>query len=355
MKEIYLTGTIWNGTFDWVKWQVEDMPKGEQLVIWLNSPGGSLLEGVAVYNYLLTLDPKPIIKVFGLAGSAASVIACAGTVEIAETAFFFVHNALYNYIDGNADELRQMADDLDKYSASIIAAYARKTGKPGEELKTLMDQETLLTAQEAVDWGFADSIYTMDAATNLQLIKIAANYTDSISMKLNNVKPNEVQTMTDVEMKAQLDAMNAKTTSLEALIAEKDTALSAKDKELADVKALVDAQKAEASKLQTTQEEMQKQLLALEDSRILAEETAFVAALGEKLKIDEREIAISKLVALRKSNVPFSNDKSMYTLEREQLSARTPAVTPGSTFGNQIPDDDSDRVKQLQEYYKEKR
>lgn len=128
-----------------------------QVDIRIHSPGGSVLDGFAIYNTLKRLTGTVNIFIDGLAASMASVIAMlpGATVHMPSNAFMMVHNP-YGGLVGDASEMRDYADLLDKNSAVMIDAYAQKTGLPREEIESLMGDETWMTGAEAVEKGFAD-------------------------------------------------------------------------------------------------------------------------------------------------------------------------------------------------------
>ena len=121
----------------------------------INSPGGSVFEGMAIYNMLRSHPARKIVNVDGIAASMASVIALVGDdIEMGEGAWIMIHDPL-GRISGDAEELREMADRLDKLKSDIVAIYARKTGKVRDEIADMMTAETWLNASEAVANGFA--------------------------------------------------------------------------------------------------------------------------------------------------------------------------------------------------------
>lgn len=124
----------------------------------INSPGGDVFAGLAIYNGLRASGKTINVKVLGLAASAASLIAMAGdSIEMPENSFMMVHNP-WGFAMGGADEMRSTADVLDKIGASLVATYAKRTGKSDEEITALLAAETWMTAQEAVDAGFATTV-----------------------------------------------------------------------------------------------------------------------------------------------------------------------------------------------------
>ena len=130
----------------------------DEVEVEINSPGGDVFAGLAIYNGLRASGKKINVKVLGLAASAASLVAMAGdTIEMPENAFMMVHNP-WGFAMGGADEMRNTADVLDKIGTGLVSTYAKRTGKTDQEITALLDAETWMTAQEAVDAGFATSV-----------------------------------------------------------------------------------------------------------------------------------------------------------------------------------------------------
>ena len=126
----------------------------------IDSQGGDVFAGLSIYNMLQRREVK--VYVDGLAGSIASVIALVGDErpEISETGTFAIHNALINQTQGNHHDLRQVASSLEKFSDIVASVYEKKTNLKLEEIKELMNAESIFTADEAVQLGFAKEIYT---------------------------------------------------------------------------------------------------------------------------------------------------------------------------------------------------
>lgn len=136
--------------------------KVKNLNIYINSPGGAVFEGQAIYSQLKRHAAHKTVHIDGLAASIASVIAMAGdTIIMPDNALMMIHRAS-GLCMGDASDLRKTADALEKAEAGIVAAYAQKTEKSTDELLALMAEETWMTAAEALEMGFADQT---DAAT----------------------------------------------------------------------------------------------------------------------------------------------------------------------------------------------
>ena len=130
-----------------------------QVVVAINSPGGDVFDGFALNGWIQRLGARAMVRIDGVAASAASVIACGGeTVVMAESAMMMIHNP-WTYAVGSADDLRKTADMMDKTRDGILAAYRRKAPAIDDaEMIRMLDEETWLTAAEAVALGLADAV-----------------------------------------------------------------------------------------------------------------------------------------------------------------------------------------------------
>lgn len=134
----------------------------EEIVVNIASNGGDVFAASEIYSLLKMASKTVTVNVLGLAASAASVIAMAGNVvNMSPTAQIMIHKA-WSQSAGNADDLQHEAKVLDGVDESIAAAYELKTGMKQTDILQLMSNETWLTAQDAVDKGFADSIMFVD-------------------------------------------------------------------------------------------------------------------------------------------------------------------------------------------------
>jgi ATP-dependent protease ClpP protease subunit len=124
----------------------------------INSPGGDVFDGIAIFSDLVDHQATVDVRVTGLAASAASLIAMAGdTVTIAEHAFFMIHNA-WTFSIGNKAQLQKDAQVLAKIDEQLADRYAQRTGQDIGDIVDMMDNETWINANEAVDLGFADEV-----------------------------------------------------------------------------------------------------------------------------------------------------------------------------------------------------
>ena len=135
--------------------------KGD-ITIWLNSPGGDCIAASQIYAMLMDYPHNVTVKIDGIAASAASVIAMAGTkVLMAPTALMMVHNPLTIAI-GDTDEMQKAISMLDEVKESIINAYQVKTNQSRAKISHWMDAETWMNANKAIELRFADGILTRD-------------------------------------------------------------------------------------------------------------------------------------------------------------------------------------------------
>lgn len=136
----------------------DDGDGSDDLILNIASGGGDVFAASEIYTMLRSSNKNVVVNVQGLAASAASVITMAGdTVNISPTAQIMIHQASVD-VQGNASDMQHTANVLSTIDQSIANAYEQKTGMPTSDLLNMMSQETWLTAQMAVDKGFADNI-----------------------------------------------------------------------------------------------------------------------------------------------------------------------------------------------------
>jgi ATP-dependent protease ClpP protease subunit len=137
---------------------LKDIPKDREIVVAINSPGGNVWDGLAIYNQLKLRGEKVTTRVDGLAASIASIIALAGhDVQIPANGLFMIHDPS-GMCMGTADEMEQMAAELDKHADVLAGIYSQKTGRTAAEMREMMRAETWMTGSEAVEGKFADTV-----------------------------------------------------------------------------------------------------------------------------------------------------------------------------------------------------
>ncbi|MBL4757492.1 MAG: Clp protease ClpP [Rhizobiales bacterium] len=124
----------------------------------INSPGGDMFEGIAIYNLLREHPAKVTVHVMGWAASAASIIAMAGDdIAMGLGSFMMVHNA-WGMVIGNRHDMRDAADLFDGFDSAIVDIYEARASVDRKAIETLMDKETFMSPSMAVDKGFADFV-----------------------------------------------------------------------------------------------------------------------------------------------------------------------------------------------------
>ena len=169
-RTLYLDGAIANETWfgDEItpkQFKSELLSEEGDITIWIKSPGGDVFAASQIYNMLMDYKGKVTVKIDGIAASAASVIAMAGTeVFISPTGLMMIHNPM-TMTFGDAAEMEKAKSMLSEVKESIINAYEIKTGLSRVKLSHFMDEETWFNAKKALELGFADGIlFSVDRA-----------------------------------------------------------------------------------------------------------------------------------------------------------------------------------------------
>ena len=158
--EDYWTGEGWTATR--VAGLLRYIGAENDVTVNINSPGGDMFEGLAIYNLLREHKGTVTTKIMGVAASAASVVALGGdTVEIARAGFLMIHNA-WILVAGNRNDLRSYADYLEPFDKAMADIYSARSGMSIEEAQALMDAESWIGGSEAIEIGFADSLLAAD-------------------------------------------------------------------------------------------------------------------------------------------------------------------------------------------------
>ena len=175
------------------------------ITVWINSPGGDCVAAAQIYNMLIDYKGNVTVKIDGIAASAASVIAMAGTkVLMSPVSMLMIHNPM-TMAFGNTAEMQKAIDMLGEVKESIINAYELKTSLSRAKLSRLMDAETWMNANKAVELGFADAI--LERSTEPENVSETADatafskaaVTNSLMEKLSarcriEAKPTETKT-----------------------------------------------------------------------------------------------------------------------------------------------------------------
>ena len=194
-RTLFLNGTIAEESWfdDDVTPQLfkdELMADSGDITVWINSPGGDCVAAAHIYNMLMDYKGDVTVKIDGIAASAASVIAMAGTkVLVSPVSMLMIHNPMTAAF-GNSEEMKKAIEMLSSVKDSIINAYEIKTGLSRAKLSHLMDAETWMDANKAVELGFADEIMQRStetentAAPTVSMLYSKANVVNSLMEKI---------------------------------------------------------------------------------------------------------------------------------------------------------------------------
>lgn len=194
-RTLFLNGTIAEESWfdDDVTPQLfkdELMSGSGNITVWINSPGGDCVAAAQIYNMLMDYKGDVTVKIDGIAASAASVIAMAGTkVLMSPVSMLMIHNPMTAAF-GNSDEMQKAIEMLGSVKDSIINAYEIKTGLSRAKLSHLMDAETWMDANKAVELGFADEIMQRSVETEdiavpaVSMLYFKANVVNSLMEKI---------------------------------------------------------------------------------------------------------------------------------------------------------------------------
>ena len=152
---------------------------GDDVVVYINSPGGDVVSASVIYDALMSYEGKVTIKITGLAASAASVVAMSGYCVMAPTALIMIHNP-WTEVRGNSKELQKAAEDLEVVARSICNAYTLKTGMTEDEIREIMDNETWLDAKTAKMYNFVDNVAYCTCEDDAAQTPAAATYTPGL-------------------------------------------------------------------------------------------------------------------------------------------------------------------------------
>lgn len=177
------------------KKELDNLGDVADINLYINSPGGSVFEGVAIHNMLKRHKAAVTVHVDALAASIASVIAMAGdTIVMPKNSMLMIHNP-WTFAMGNAAELRKVADDLDRIGGSAFQTYIQKAGDKLSEtkLQEMLDAETWLSADEAYEFGLCDLVEEAN--------QMAASVSEEMFAKYKNV-PKQIIEQPDKQITA---------------------------------------------------------------------------------------------------------------------------------------------------------
>ena len=281
--------------------------KGRDVNLTLHTPGGDVADGLAIYNALKRHDGKVTVMVDTIAASMGSVIALAGDeTHIVDNGFIMVHNP-WTMAVGNAAEMEKAGEDLRKFEKVLVNTYMEATGKDEDEIRALMDAETWMTADEAVENGFAGSIIAASkAAASMKSFKgaLAANLDVNRPLPTNGAEPENHNLQTKENQMSE--KTEDKSLELQAKIDELSAALESKNAEIEQLNAAIEA-KAEDAKV-----ESDEQIAAV---RASASEIVKLGRTHNKVELAIEAIAEGKSIEDFKSDLLGSYEASIEKTE----------------------------------------
>ncbi len=221
-RTLFLNGTIAEDSWfdDDVTPQMfkEELMDGSgNITVWINSPGGDCVAAAQIYNMLREYKGDVTVKIDGIAASAASVIAMAGDkVLMSPVSMMMIHNPM-TIAFGDSGEMQRAIDMLFSVKDSIINAYELKTGLSRVKLAHLMDAETWMDANKAIELGFADEIIQRNGAVDMEVPQVSMLYSktavvnslmDKIAEKCRIQQKNETENSNKVKADSLMSRLN---------------------------------------------------------------------------------------------------------------------------------------------------
>lgn len=300
-----------------IREQLNNRKDDEEIQVYINSPGGSVFEGLAIYNLLA--EYKPIVKIIGEASSIASVIAMAGKeIWMAETALMLIHKP-WTFAWGTDSDMDKIKEQLKTIKNSILIAYQRRTQMSTEDLNELIDKEEYHDANACLDMNLIDKIYT---PTTNDMTRVAKAQNKNVINYLNINKIGDYK-MTIDELKENLkkseDLLNQykdKTIELESKIENQKNTITQleADREVLKNKTLALTEEVSTLKDEQVQNEVKMKVLELKEFILPAENSS------ENGFALEKELTILK--KFDKDESTFINGKTMYDRKIEEIKNR---------------------------------
>lgn len=190
--------------YDWLEWDstcpndvknaLESKEAGETLTVLINSGGGSVMAGQEIYSLLYGRNDVEI-QIQSMAGSAAGVIAMSNRSKISPVAMIMVHNVSMSGASGDYHAMEKNAEVLRQMNAALAAAFMAKTGKTREEILEIMDRETWMTANQAVEMGFADEMIsdTVEYTNDLWGMRLTDEIREKVIREKNEKEHTEAR------------------------------------------------------------------------------------------------------------------------------------------------------------------
>lgn len=295
---------------------------GKDIYLHINSVGGEIFDGMAIYNTLKKYQGKVTAYIEGIAASMGSVIPLAADeVIMSENSLLMIHNA-WGKTMGEAGDMRKTAELLDKLSDEIANVYEKKTGLNLATIKSMMDEETWFNAEEALEYGFIDRVSdAIKVAASFDISKFKNKTEEEIINQLNNQKSKtmtedlkswfsakvdeivnsvkgttteetveteiNVNLIDNEEISNKLSSFENKITELEALLSEKDSVISDLNDSVSnltteneELNTLVNKADAKGTKVET-----EKDPLIVEEKVSVDPNASFYSAMANRMKL----------------------------------------------------------------------
>lgn len=334
---VYLFGPIGGLEDDWggvsakgLLRALAEKPDAEVVNLHINSPGGDVFEGVAIYNTLKASNARVVVHIDGLAASAASFVAMAGDeIRIAKNAMVMIHEVSVWMTGGRSEDLQKQADVIDKLNETIVDMYlprAENAGKTRDDIVDAMAKETWFTAEEAVAWGLADTIANTEADADVVALASArprgrelftrfaamaggrkSETGMKIKIKASLAKKTGLRAeATEEEVLEKLEEVVEKAEEAEEKVEEVEEQLDEKDKRIKELEAELEALKAKLAELEAQKAEQDKAIEEIQEA--IGEETPSGAPMnrtallgklhGIKAKLNEHSALAAKVAEL---------------------------------------------------------
>lgn len=343
MPRIYISDAIdknWGVSARMVRAQIDAIQnKNEKLEVIINSPGGSIFEGLEMYHAIKAYAGDSETIVAGVAASMASIVMLATKkTSIAKGSTVMIHNPL-TFVYGNANDMRETAEVLDTIREELVSIYASKSGKDKEDIKQMLDKESWFGGEDAVTHGFADSV--------------VEGYTSSVSGVAAVISQESIH--------AQMTAMKSKLTTEEILNYKKQEEIMNITKELVLEKALevaegfraegrdsVDLEKIKAEAIDAAKPQILTEAIKAEKERISGIIDAFD---GTGLKAESKQFidegkTVNEAVAFALAHVKAQGAKHLQNLKDNQ-----PNLNADPTNGDPEPMTEEEAAKKAIQNY----
>lgn len=310
---------------------LNDLQDGEEFTVYMNSPGGSVFEGLTIYNLLKEYQDRMTIKIVGEASSIASVIVCAaakGKTLIAETALMLIHNP-WTFAIASEDYMKKLNKTLATIKQSIMTVYQSKSTKTTDELNQIMTEADYHNAESCVELGIADEVY-IPSPEEAKLTSNSETVKNELLKKHEffNLKTTKESTMTIEEVKAEALKFQNEALEAKAALTAVQNSLIAKETDLKNAQEQINNLQADAEANKKTVAELKEKAL-IDEAKAFCEEMFQAgkltrAEINGNAKVDAGELPakVSKLIKMK--NV----SEELYLAEIEEIKARANQIDP---------------------------